>query len=84
MPAALRTLIDQAFAEANEEEAIAHLYRLVKVEPWAEEEQCRLMELLARRGDYTAALHQYEALRTLLAAVGGGAHPPGTAWRSWE
>lgn len=65
--AALRTLIAQAVAEANEEEAIAYLYRLVKVEPWAEEEQRRLMELLARRGDYTAALHQYEALRKILA-----------------
>lgn len=65
---ALRTLIDQAFAAAHEEEAIAHLYRLVKVEPWAEEEQRRLIESLARRGDYTAALHQYEALRTVLAA----------------
>lgn len=61
--AALHTLVDHALREGEIADAIDYLGQLVAWEPWAEIEQRRLIELLARRGDYTAALRQYERLQ---------------------
>lgn len=46
--------------------AIATLRRLLDLEPWREESHRALMRLLARTGQFNAALAQYETCRALL------------------
>lgn len=41
--------------------------RLINIEPWNEEAHQRMMRLLSRTGQYTAALTQYETCRRVLA-----------------
>jgi predicted ATPase/DNA-binding SARP family transcriptional activator/Tfp pilus assembly protein PilF len=48
-------------------QAVQALRRLLRLEPWQESAHQQLMLALARSGDYTAALAQYEACRRLLA-----------------
>jgi predicted ATPase/DNA-binding SARP family transcriptional activator len=64
--AALHRLVDHALNGGESAVAIDTLHQLVALEPWAEAEQRRLIDLLARRGDYTAALRQYERLQDVL------------------
>lgn len=47
--------------------AAQNLRRLLRLEPWQESAHQQLMLALARGGDYTAALAQYETCRRLLA-----------------
>lgn len=47
--------------------AVGALRRLLQMEPWQEAAHRQLMLALARGGDYTAALAQYEVCRRLLA-----------------
>jgi predicted ATPase/DNA-binding SARP family transcriptional activator len=47
--------------------AIRYAKRLVDIEPWREESHQCLMRLLARSGERSAALRQYEACRKVLA-----------------
>jgi predicted ATPase/DNA-binding SARP family transcriptional activator len=46
--------------------AVGALRQLLRLEPWQEAAHQQLMLALARRGDYTAALAQYETCRRLL------------------
>jgi predicted ATPase/Tfp pilus assembly protein PilF len=46
--------------------ALYHARRLVDLDPWREESQAMLIELLARDGQRSAALKQYETCRRLL------------------
>jgi DNA-binding SARP family transcriptional activator/predicted ATPase len=55
-------------ATADSAEAVALARRLLLREPWREEAHRALMVLLARAGQRTAALAQYEACRRSLAA----------------
>jgi DNA-binding SARP family transcriptional activator len=48
-------------------QAARALRRLLRLEPWQESAHQQLMLALARSGDYTAALAQYETCRRLLA-----------------
>jgi predicted ATPase/DNA-binding SARP family transcriptional activator/uncharacterized protein HemY len=48
--------------------AVGALRQLLRLEPWQEAAHQQLMLALARRGDYTAALAQYETCRRLLEA----------------
>lgn len=48
-------------------QAVQALRRLLRLEPWQESAHQQLMLALARGGDYTAALEQYETIRRLLA-----------------
>lgn len=49
-------------------EATATARRLLAIEPWREQTHRRLILLLARQGEYGAALAQYEQCREVLAA----------------
>jgi DNA-binding SARP family transcriptional activator/predicted ATPase len=49
------------------EQALAHAWRQVELEPWHEESQQQVMRLLALNGQRSAALAQYETCRRLLA-----------------
>jgi DNA-binding SARP family transcriptional activator/predicted ATPase len=65
--AALHTL-SGAYAEAGDlAHAIAHTRRALALEPWCEEAHIDLMRLLARAGQRSAALAQYEICRQALA-----------------
>jgi len=59
-------------------EAETFLRRLVTIEPWDEDAHARLMRTLARTGDYSAALAQYQTCRQLLSAELGVAPMPET------
>ena len=48
-------------------QAVRTLRQLLRLEPWQESAHQQLMLALARGGDYTAALEQYETIRRLLA-----------------
>ena len=63
---ALDRLVQQQSRAGAWEEAIGSLRRLLAIEPWREESHRALMRLLARTGQFNAALVQYETCRTLL------------------
>ncbi|MFO7539792.1 MAG: tetratricopeptide repeat protein [Chloroflexota bacterium] len=63
---ALDRLVQQQSQVGAWEEAIGSLRRLLAIEPWREESHRTLMRLLARTGQFNAALVQYETCRTLL------------------
>lgn len=54
--------------ETGHAQAIAYCTRLLELEPWREETHRQLMALLARQGERSAALAQFERCRQLLAA----------------
>ena len=62
----LETLAGQAVAQNDVQQAIAFTRRIVEIEPWREDAQRRLIELLAESGQRTAALKQYELCRQVL------------------
>jgi DNA-binding SARP family transcriptional activator len=62
----LETLAGQAVAQNDIQPAIAFTRRIVEIEPWREDAQCRLMGLLAESGQRAAALKQYEVCRQVL------------------
>ncbi|MFV1859540.1 MAG: tetratricopeptide repeat protein [Anaerolineales bacterium] len=64
----LTWLIEQDTAAGNLEQAAQLLRRLLALEPWREEAHRRLLLLLARQGDYEAALAQFDRCRELLVA----------------
>jgi predicted ATPase/DNA-binding SARP family transcriptional activator len=51
----------------NSRQACRYLARLLKLVPWHEESHRQMMELLARSGQLSAALRQYELCREVLA-----------------
>ncbi|HRQ41548.1 MAG TPA: BTAD domain-containing putative transcriptional regulator [Chloroflexota bacterium] len=63
---ALDRLAQQQSQGGEWEKAITTLRRLLDLEPWREESHRVLMRLLARTGQFNAALVQYETCRTLL------------------
>jgi predicted ATPase/DNA-binding SARP family transcriptional activator len=63
---ALDRLVQQQSRAGAWEEAIGSLRRLLAIEPWREESHRALMRLLARTGQFNAALVQYETCRALL------------------
>ena len=62
----LETLAGHAIAQNDIQQAIAFTRRIVETEPWREDAQRRLMELLAESGQRAAALKQYESCRQVL------------------
>ena len=62
----LETLAGHAVAQNDIQQAIAFTRRIVEIEPWREDAQRRLMELLAESGQRAAALKQYEICRQVL------------------
>lgn len=76
----LRMLVEETRNQAQE---IEYLQQLVRLEPWAEEEQRQLMGLLAWRGDYNGALRQYQQLCKALEVELGVSPMPDTK-RLWE
>ena len=59
-------MVQQQSQAGEWEKAITSLRRLLTIEPWREESHRALMRLLARTGQFNAALVQYETCRTLL------------------
>jgi DNA-binding SARP family transcriptional activator len=47
-------------------QAMPFAMRLLEIAPWREESHCLMMQLLARRGERSAALQQYETARRVL------------------
>lgn len=66
MTDALRKISQHWLAQSDLERAIGIVRRLLAFEPWSEKCHRQLMELLARRGQRSAALMQYETLTQLL------------------
>ena len=64
---ALYRLVEGYAARGQLEPACAHARRLLELAPWEEEAHRQLMRLLARNGQRSAALVQYEVCRRLLA-----------------
>ena len=75
---ALYRLAAQALARRNFEAGIAAARRLLELEPWLEEGHRLLVELLARSGQRSQALAQYDACRRLLETELGVAPGPET------
>ena len=66
-------------AQRGDYEAALHFAsRLVELDPWREEAQQQQMLLLARTGQFSAALRQYDACRRILAEELGVAPSPET------
>jgi DNA-binding SARP family transcriptional activator len=65
---ALHRLADHLAARADLPQAIETMRRLLALEPWREEAHRYLMLLLARDGQRSAALAQFEICRQMLAA----------------
>jgi DNA-binding SARP family transcriptional activator len=63
MAALLARLITRYTGSAAYTEALHYARRLVVLEPWREEAHCQVMLLLARIGQISAALAQYETCR---------------------
>lgn len=80
---ALRRLVDHATQQADDAQMIKYLQQLVRFEAWAEQAQRQLMLLLARQGDYNAALRQYERLCKALELELASEPMPDTK-RLWE
>ena len=64
---ALHRLAAHHAAQGASAAACAHLKRAIELEPWREDAHRRLMRVLARSGDRTAALAHYDDLRRTLA-----------------
>jgi DNA-binding SARP family transcriptional activator/predicted ATPase len=64
----LKRLADHYAGREDLERAIAYTARLLALEPWQEEAHRQMMALLARKGERSAALAQYETCRRLLQA----------------
>jgi predicted ATPase/DNA-binding SARP family transcriptional activator len=64
---ALSRLIDYHESQGDLAEAITVVRRMLNLEPWREEAHRRLMRLLARTGQRSAALAQYEICKQALA-----------------
>ena len=65
---ALQTLAQIRADRREDQAAMAATVRLLALEPWREEAYRQLMLLLARNGERSAAIAQYEACRRVLAA----------------
>ncbi len=63
---ALQRLVEQLAAQDDLPRALAYARQLLAMEPWREESHRQLMRLLARDGQRSAALAQYERCRRLL------------------
>ncbi len=63
----LEHLISYHERHGNYKAALEYVDRLLKMEPWREEVHRRKMKLLARVGEYSAALVQYQICRRILA-----------------
>ncbi len=63
---AIHQLAERLASEGELSRAIAYARQLVAMEPWQEKSHRQLMRLLARDGQRTAALAQYERCRRLL------------------
>ena len=64
----LDRLTEQALDQADHAQAQRYARRQLALEPWREQAHRQLMLALARSGDRSAALTQYEACRRILAA----------------
>jgi len=64
---ALHWLAARCEQHGQYEQALAHAWQMVDLEPWDETARRQVMRLLARSGRRADALAQYEACRTLLA-----------------
>lgn len=64
--ALLDRLIAQHTREGSYDRALRYARRLVALEPWREEAHCQVMLLLARTGQVSAALAQYQTCRQTL------------------
>lgn len=78
MLAALKGLIGHYEARGVYQQALAHAWRQVELEPWLEESHQQVMRLLALTGQPSLALIQYETCRRLLAEVVGVEPTPET------
>ena len=76
---ALERLVESHAARGEVEVALEYARRLLTLEPWREETHRWLMRLLARSGQRTAALAQYETCRRILAQELGVEPGPETA-----
>jgi DNA-binding SARP family transcriptional activator/predicted ATPase len=65
---ALEQLIGHCQRAGQLDDAIGYSRRLLEIEPWRESVHRQLMRLLARSGDSSAALRQYQQCREMLAA----------------
>ncbi len=63
----LRRLVDHALVGGDYAQGLVEAHRLLNLDPYSEEAHRQLMLLLARTGQRSAALRQYERLRQLLA-----------------
>jgi DNA-binding SARP family transcriptional activator len=68
---ALRTLADIRLAEHDDEAAIAHLQRLVELDPFDVNVQRRVIALCLRSGRRSEAMRRYATLRQRLMATFG-------------
>jgi DNA-binding SARP family transcriptional activator len=64
----LEALVELDQHQADYAAAAEHARRLLELDPWRESAHRQLMVLLARRGQHSAALAQYEKCRQILAA----------------
>jgi predicted ATPase/DNA-binding SARP family transcriptional activator len=64
---ALSSLATYYAARGEDSPALEYLFRQVELEPWREEAHRQVMELLARNGQRSAALAQYETCCRILA-----------------
>ena len=62
----LDTIIGVCLSQGNYAAGIEHVSQLLRIDPLREEAYRQLMELLARSGQRTAALNQYETCRRVL------------------
>src|SRR5690606_3917320 len=65
---AVRCLVEYDEAQGETAQALSDARRWLALEPAAEEAHRRVMQLLARQGNRTAALEQYETCHRTLAA----------------
>ena len=63
----LHRLIDEHMAQVAYEPALRYLQQVLDLEPWREEAHRQAMLLLARTGQFSAALLQYERCHQILA-----------------
>ncbi|MEZ4656943.1 MAG: BTAD domain-containing putative transcriptional regulator [Caldilineaceae bacterium] len=78
MLTALSKLTTQQEAQGQLEAALESVRRLLELAPWQEEAHCQLMRLLARSGQRSAALAQYDTLTQMLMDELGVAPAPET------
>jgi DNA-binding SARP family transcriptional activator len=65
---ALHQLVEQALAQGDHGQAQHYARRQLALEPWREQAHRQLMLALARSGERSAALAQYETCRRIMAA----------------